>query len=185
MAGNDRNAGQPKGAGRGAMTLEQTAFGLLLGIMQQSYDKKAELGAVICRDTRTDALAATKLREGMGGNAVDVGLAEPNCGCPTGSVPVAFYHTHPTDEVDGGGGATLHGDPDFSERDMDLANDHQITAYLGAFDGSFRRYLPAEQPTTMVNGKPVQRLTDDEGRVLPKRYNKPEILNGKLPKRPR
>lgn len=185
MAGNDRDAGQPKEASRGAMTLEQTAFGLLLGIMQQSYDKKVELGAVICRDTRTGVLASTRLREGVGGNAVDVGLREPNRGCPSGSVPVAFYHTHPTDEVDGGDGAILHGDPDFSGDDKDLANEHQIVAYLGAFDGTFRRYLPAEQPTTMVDGKPVQMATDAEGKVLPKRYNKPEILNGKLPKRPR
>ncbi|WP_426957157.1 DUF4329 domain-containing protein [Muricoccus radiodurans] len=177
-----RAAGQPKAAVTDEMKLENFARAELVKALPKSLrDPKTEHGAVICRGKHSGHLSATPLRSGTA-TSVDVGLEEPNCGCPEGTLPVAFFHTHPTAEADGGGGATLHGDPDFSEQDKRLANNNQIVAFLGSFDGKFRRYIPPQIPFTEWQGKRYLNATDENGKVLPEVFNETTELNGLLPK---
>ncbi|MBM3621105.1 MAG: DUF4329 domain-containing protein [Alphaproteobacteria bacterium] len=174
--------GQPKGSTANDMALENKAFELLSAILPGSIFTRTEMGAVICRNRATGALITTDLRTSGEGLAVDVGLdPRTNHGCPSGTDAVAYYHTHPIKEVGKGSDGEMHGDPDFSTKDKQLANEHQLVAFLGSFDGLFRRYRPVAIPTTLVNGKPVQMLSDAEGRLLPETFNPTDILNRKLP----
>ena len=103
MADSNRSVGQPKGSTKAEINLEQMARALLAAVLPRSIKEKIEYGAVICKNNRTDQLSATKLRSSTDSdNTVDVGLSEPNCGCPEGTSPVAFYHTHPFDKIDAG-----------------------------------------------------------------------------------
>lgn len=174
--------GQPKGSKANDMALENKAFELLSTILPGSITSRTEMGAVICRNRATGALTTTELRTAGEGLSVDVGLdPRTNHGCPQGTDAVAYYHTHPINEVSPGKDGTMHGDPDFSPKDKRLANEHQLVAFLGSFDGLFRRYLPVAVPTTLVNGVPVQNATDAEGRALIETFNPTDILNRKLP----
>lgn len=174
--------GQPKGSKANDMALEQKAFELLSAILPGSVSSRTEMGAVICRHRATGVLITTDLRTAGEGLSVDVGLDPRNeHGCPQGTEAVAYYHTHPINEVSLGSDGDMHGDPDFSKKDKQLANEHQLVAFLGSFDGKFRRYRPVAVPTVMVDGKPIQMATDSEGKPLPETFNPTEILNRKLP----
>lgn len=172
---------QPKGPTPQDIALERKARALLSVALPLSISDKIEYGAVICRDDRTGALSETERRASAeSDNQVDVGQYLPNCGCPAGTTPVAYYHTHPFDRVAGG---TMRADPNFSTPDMQIANDYQLVAFLGSRDGLFRRYDPPERPTQIIDGKKVLLATDPEGRPLPETFSTPRILNGKLPTR--
>ena len=181
----DSNAGQPKGSTREEIKLEQAARRLLAAVLPQSIAEKREYGAVICSNNRTQELSATKLRTSThSDNQVDVGLSEPNCGCPEGWSPVAYYHTHPLDKIDAGDGIVLHASQDFSHpEDKRIANNAQLVAFLGSHDGKFRRYVPPQSPTVVVDGRKLLMATDDEGNVLPETFGVTTILNGLLPTR--
>jgi hypothetical protein len=184
MASAKVDAVQPKGSTKAEVALETQARALLAAVLPRSIRERREYGAVMCRNNSTGALSATRLRSSSDSDsAVDVGLSEPNCGCPEGTTPVAFYHTHPHDRIVGANGSVLHFDQDFSDIDRRLANDQQIVAFLGSYDGKFRRYAPPELPSTLVDGKRVLLATDAEGNVLPERFSTPVILNGTLPTR--
>lgn len=182
MSGRNRAKPQTKGTTRDEMRLEELAREVLTAILPGSVAARKEVGAVICRDGTTSALTVTDIRTSGQGLSVDVGLDEPNCGCPAGKAPVAFLHTHPIAEVSMGSDGNLHGDPDFSPQDRTLAKDHGLVAFLGSFDGAFRRYVPPKRETTMVDGRPVQVLpTNAEGQLVPEGPGQTDILNGRLP----
>jgi hypothetical protein len=182
MSGTVRGKEQPKATTQNDIALEAKARELLAAILPTSIREEKEYGSVICRNTHNGKLARTKLYSDQG-LGVDVGLSLPNCGCEADSIPVAFYHTHPTDKVPDGNGGWLHGDPDFSPKDKSLAFDNQLVAFLGSHDGIFRRYVPTPLPSSMVNGKKTFHATDEQGNVLKDNAGRVEILNGKLPRK--
>lgn len=178
MSGSQPRARQTRASSKSDADVEQFVRTLLVALLPLSIASRSEKGGVVCRNPHTGALTSGEILDGHA-LGVDIGLDEPNCGCPEGTKPVAFWHTHPTA---GDTAGTVHGDPDFSKQDKRLANEHQITAFLGSFDGLFRRYRPVAVTTTMVAGVgPVQNATDDKGNVLPETFNETEILPGRLP----
>jgi uncharacterized protein DUF4329 len=68
---------------------------------------------------------------------VDVGLDRPNKGCPEHSIPLAYYHTHPTYSV---AGMRAEYKTFSSDDDIGPARSNHIDAYLGTLDGSFLKY---------------------------------------------
>jgi hypothetical protein len=65
-----------------------------------------------------------------------VGQWEVNRSCPEGSIPVAYYHTHPNIKA----GKIPMEYNKFSDEDKQLAKDISLYAYLGTLDGSFFIY---------------------------------------------
>lgn len=70
-------------------------------------------------------------------NHVDVGVHEPNRGCPSGTTPIAYYHTHPVYERGG-----FHFEyNNFDQEDKDVVLDNDLDAgYMGSLDGSFFKF---------------------------------------------
>lgn len=168
MPADGGQAGQNKSTTVAASRLDEKARDLLQAILPESIESGFEKGAVICRAKTTGALSSTEVRTGTIKHTVDVGLGEWNCGCPEGTEPVAYYHTHPTppDSIDPASG--MRGSPDFSDDDKFIAWDSGIVAYVAGHDGTMRRYNPPPVPTVMVEGRPVRTIpTDEEGKVLP------------------
>jgi len=178
--------GQPKGPTHDKIKLEQFARKLLSEVLPRSIEERQEYGAIICKNERTGILTSTKLRHSTESDtSVDVGQDEPNCGCPNGTTPVAFYHTHPIDAFYDGHDV-FRGSPDFSRpQDTTIATNYQLVGFLGSFDGKFRRYDPPVLETKKVEGKEVQVLpTDSKGQLLMIPPGETVILNGTLPTQP-
>lgn len=114
-------------------TLEDVAREALNAILAKSIETRKEYGGVIYQDG--SLFRATAARQGEP-NSVNVGQNEPNCGCPEGTQPVAYYHTHPLYKA--AGFTALYNE--FSDEDKGVANDHKLDAYLGTLDGSFLKY---------------------------------------------
>ncbi len=97
-----------------------------------------------------DGYAATEPRTQDLPTTVDVGVHEPNHGCPDGTTPVAYYHTHPTYSVGG-----VKADFEiFSPEDKNVASDNGLaSAYVGTLDGSFLRYDVKLNKVTKLPGR--------------------------------
>jgi hypothetical protein len=74
------------------------------------------------------------------GNSVSIRQWEPNMGCPDGTTPMAWYHTHPHYPRPEKG--LTYAYKDFIGNDKNISDDYRITGYLGVIDGSFWRYDP-------------------------------------------
>lgn len=115
--------------------MDDVARAALNGILKLSIQRRKEYGGMIYRDR--DGYAATEPRTQDLPTTVDVGVHEANHGCPEGTTPVAYYHTHPTYSV-GGVKADFES---FSQEDKNVASDNGLaSAYVGTLDGSFLRY---------------------------------------------
>ena len=124
---------------------EETARKALNKILACSIVRRKEYGAMIC--LKAGQYVAFKARTQDEPNKVDVGQHEDNCGCPPGSTPVAYYHTHPIASQAG-----MKADyNEFSDEDIAVATEHRIDAYVGTLDGSFLKY-------DYKLGKPALRL---------------------------
>jgi Domain of unknown function (DUF4329) len=122
-------------------TIEGTARNALNKILKLSIERRREYGAMIC--LKAGQYVAFKARTQDEPNTVDVGQHEDNCGCPPGSTPVAYYHTHPI-ASQAGMKAEYN---EFSDEDKAVAKEHHIDAYVGSVDGSFLKYdYKLEQP---------------------------------------
>jgi len=64
-----------------------------------SIEERRESGGMIY--TRGGNCFAMPPRALTDPTRVDAGQREPNCGCPSGTTPIAYYHTHPTYSVAG------------------------------------------------------------------------------------
>jgi hypothetical protein len=117
-------------------TIERIAKKALNGILEKSITERCEYGGMIY--SSNGQYHANEPRTQGYGNTVNVGQYEPNHGCPEGSVPVAYYHTHPNFSA---GGIPMKYN-EFSDEDKDLAKDLKIDAYLGTLDRSFFLYDP-------------------------------------------
>ncbi|WP_376098425.1 DUF4329 domain-containing protein [Roseomonas sp. CCTCC AB2023176] len=174
MAGDGAGRGQTRATDRDGMRLENHVFERLRDLLPTSIATRTELGAVVCR-ARDGGLSDAEVKVGLG-NTVDIGQREPNCGCPAGTTPVAFWHTHPV-ELFGTGPGTMHGEADFSPPDLDIADDLGIPAFLGSWDGHFRRYDPVPRKSVALPGGGSAQVlrTDAEGNVV-KEVRKPSTV---------
>lgn len=135
-------------AKKGTFVVDNVARTALNGILGKSIEERSEYGAMIY--LLNGRYAATLPRTQGDPNRVNVGQNEPNCGCPRGSKPVAYYHTHPTFSIGGMTGDYNH----FSPEDIDVVTDHDLeAAYLGTLDGSFLRYDAKTGKTTVLSGR--------------------------------
>jgi hypothetical protein len=114
---------------------DKVAKDVLNSILVTSIEHKSEYGGMIYM-LRGVYHATDPVTQGDPVQ-VDVGLDRPNKGCPEHSIPVAYYHTHPTFSVAGMRGeyGTFS-----SDEDLGLARSNHIDAYLGTLDGSFLKY---------------------------------------------
>lgn len=141
MSGSGRN-GQHKSTQTDQQRLDEFARDQLQEVLPASIASGFESGAVICRALASGALSATRVRTGTVKHTVDVGTALPNCGCPAGTTPVAYFHTHPSPAgaVAATPGATVA--KSFSDDDIDVAKDYGLIAYVAGRDGTMWRYDP-------------------------------------------
>ena len=119
-----------------------------------------EYGGVIYRDEK-GAYGATGPRTSEEKHTVDVGLYEKNKGCPEGTTPVAYYHTHGklSDPLDGG---LRFNDEELIADDVDIARAHEIDAYLATPSGKFLKYDHQTGQTTRLSGTIATRLKEDK-----------------------
>jgi Domain of unknown function (DUF4329) len=128
--------------------LDQIARMALNKVLAQSIIERKEYGAMIYLNGKS--VIAMPPRTQGDPTTVDVGQHEPNCSCPPGTTPVAYYHTHPTYSV-GGVKADFN---EFSPEDMEVAKDYGLAAaYAGTLDGSFLKYDPKTDKTIVLSGK--------------------------------
>lgn len=157
MSGTDHSSFQPKATTPDGIKIEKAARAVLKGVLKQSIDDRREFGGVIYRDNNTGKVGWTGPFRGYASGRVDVQQDAENRGCPAGTTPVAWYHTHPVKEfynIQNGMLITLHAEWDkFIGGDEDLSNNWGLTGYVATFDGRFWRYDPP--PSTMINGKPT------------------------------
>jgi len=104
-------------------------------ILAKSIEERKEYGGMIY--VRGSSCVAMPPRTQGNPTTVDVGQHEPNCSCPPGTTPIAYYHTHPTYSVAGMKGKYN----EFSDDDVDVAKDNNLdAAYVGTLDGSFLKF---------------------------------------------
>lgn len=128
--------------------LDDVARQALNEILATSIERRKEYGGMICMEAgRYKAMPARTQDEPA---KVNVGQYEPNCGCPEGTIPVAYYHTHPTHSVAGFKGKYN----EFSDEEKDVARDHNLdAAYMGSLDGSFFRFERHGDKTVRLRGR--------------------------------
>ncbi|MHB1057029.1 MAG: DUF4329 domain-containing protein [Rhodanobacter sp.] len=147
----DKNMqGSPKiyNSSRGFSTPAEVARDVLNWILETSINSRDEYGGIIY--LQAGRYHATPPRTQGYGNTVDVGQREPNMGCPAGTIPVAYYHTHPNYVVS----RNLTADYNhFSDEDKDVARNSALDAYLGTLDGSFFKYDRATDQAIRLKGK--------------------------------
>lgn len=145
----DAGTPQSKSTDWQQMRVEALARQLLNRVLPLSVNgRPTEYGGVIYRNGTTRELAGTGPFHNPG-NSVDVHQNEPNMGCPDGTVPVAWYHTHPLASF-----GELHvAATEFIDNDKATSDDHKIPGYLGVYDGSFWRYDPSTQALQRLNGR--------------------------------
>jgi hypothetical protein len=100
------------------------------------------------------ALGSTKPIMGYSATNADLHQWELNFGCPEGSRPVAWYHTHPVKNFIGHGGDPFSTHSrEFIGGDLKVSAHYMIPGYVATSDGKFWRYDP-------------QVAKDDNGNVL-------------------
>lgn len=168
---------QPKSATRAGMTVEAYARQILAPLITKSVDDKREYGGVIYRYVSSGDLGSTGPFKGDSPIHVDVRVWAPkgktqkewNVGCPKGSEPVAWYHTHPVKVVMTRDGL-MHADWDkFEGGDKLISDSFLLTGYVATMDRQLWRYDYPEP--AMYNGERVP-SANGEGNYTP--------LNGKL-----
>jgi hypothetical protein len=142
---------QPKTTTAEGIRIEEAARKLLKGILKESVAKEREYGGVIHRHERTGKIAWTGPVPGFSAVGVDVGQNKKNLGCPEGTKPVAWYHTHPVKEFyqvvnNEVIKMTAHWD-EFIDGDKALSDNHSLPGYVATFDGRLWLYTPPPMVT--------------------------------------
>jgi hypothetical protein len=76
-------------------------------------------------------------------------------GCPEGTVPVGWYHTHPYDKKNG----WTYEAKAFIDGDAFISDNNNVPGFLGVFDGTFWRYdPPPEAGAPVVLDGPIKPL---------------------------
>jgi hypothetical protein len=117
------------------LQMDQVARDALNKILAKSIEERKEYGGMIYL-LHGLCVAMPPLTQGDP-TRVNVGQNLPNCGCPLGSNPIAYYHTHPTYSIAG-----MRADYNvFDGNDKDVALDHHLEAgYAGTLDGTFLKF---------------------------------------------
>jgi hypothetical protein len=153
MADSNQPAVQPRATTPEGIKIEAFARMLLAAVIDGSVAEKREYGGVIFRHDFNGRLGATQAK-GYSGTGVDAGTWNKNRGCPEGTTPVAWYHTHPTKNVVTPDFGTVPTDWEkFIEGDKLISDSFLLPGYVGTMDHRFWRYDPP--PPALVNGKPV------------------------------
>lgn len=167
---------QPKNGTRSGMTVEDYARSILKGLIKQSVDDHLEYGGVIYRHISSGELGKTGPFKGEAAANVDIRVWAPkgktqkewNAGCPQGTKPIAWYHTHPVETMMVGDDL-MHFEWDkFEGGDKLISDSFLLTGYVATWDRQFWRYDYPDP--VMVNGEPVP--AEGKGSFVP--------LNGKL-----
>ena len=128
-------------------SIEQVAREALNKILGRSISERSEYGGMIYM--KTGVYIATEPRTQGYGNTVNIGMSEPNRGCPVNTTPVATFHTHPN-YLAAGLEMTYN---EFSDEDKFMSKDSGLDAYLGTLDGSFFRYDQKQAKALRLSGK--------------------------------
>ena len=134
--------------------IEKVARKILNSILSKSITQRCEYGGMIYH--LDGQYYANEPRTQGYGNTVNVGQYENNRGCPKGSAPVAYYHTHPNFSA---GGIPMKYN-EYSDEDKNLARDLNLDAYLGTLDGSFFLYDPKIDKAIKLPGALVNTSDD-------------------------
>lgn len=157
MPASGQPAFQPKATTPEGIKIENAARSLLKGVLKQSVDDRREYGGVIYREGASGKIGSTGPFRGYASGRVDVHQDDENRGCPAGTTPVAWYHTHPVEEfysLQNGVLTTLHAEWDkFIGGDEDLSINWNLIGYVATFDSRFWRYDPPA--SKMIDGKPT------------------------------
>ena len=115
--------------------MDQVARQALNYILATSIEQRSEYGGMIYEKSGT--CYTTPPRTQGNPTTVDVGVHLPNHGCPPGTKPVAYYHTHPTYSV-----ASMKADyNEFDDDDKHVVLDNDLEAgYAGTLDGTFLKF---------------------------------------------
>jgi len=118
-----------------AQQMDQVARQAFNQILPKSIEERKEYGGMIYE--KKGFCVAMPPRTQGNPTTVDVGQHKPNCGCPPGTKPVAYFHTHPTYSVGG-----IKADYNvFDDPDKDVVIDHGLEAgYAGTLDGTFLKF---------------------------------------------
>jgi hypothetical protein len=136
------------GGNMNSYQMDHAARRALNRILGKSIEERKEYGGMIYE--QHGLYQAMPPRTQGNPTTVNVGQDLPNCGCPPGTTPVAYYHTHPTYSVAG-----VKADYNvFDDDDKDVAIDHDlIAAYAGTLDGSFLKFdCKSKKITTLQPG---------------------------------
>jgi hypothetical protein len=146
---------QTKATTKEGIVIERLAVATLRAIIGQSISLRREYGGVIYRMPGSGRIGITGPFKGDREDHVDVGQEKPNFGCPDGSKPVAWYHTHPIKEkfsVTPQGVVRMAMEWDkFIEGDQVISDGNNLTGYMIDPDRQLWRYDPP--PGFMLNGK--------------------------------
>ncbi|MGA2710294.1 MAG: DUF4329 domain-containing protein [Steroidobacteraceae bacterium] len=148
----DKSRGQPKGSDQFAIHLEDFAFELLNQVLAKSISnvpRPAEYGGVIYLNETSRQLGSMGPFKGPPGEyTVDIHWRDPNMGCPVGTKPKGWYHTHPSARF----GEFHFLAKAFVDNDKDISDEEQIPGFLGVYDGTFWRYDPPPyEPTVLTD----------------------------------
>jgi hypothetical protein len=143
--------------------IEEFALRMLRQVLRKSLHggpdgRPREWGGMIYVDNRNAGPAGNgplgfTRYEGDSPIHVSVHDKEPNRGCPPGTTPVAWYHTHPTAEmVTNGGDYFTTRWREFIDGDKELSDKYLLPGYVATWDQRFWRYDPP--PQAIVDGKP-------------------------------
>lgn len=97
---------------------------------KRSVEGQVEYGAVIFQRGRS--FGSTPARTSKEDSTVDIGQHEANAGCPPGTMPVGYWHTHPlvVDPSTKKERPRLQGDEAFSSADVATARNNQFAAFV-------------------------------------------------------
>ncbi len=145
--------GQRKAQTNEGGAIEALVKARLKTLLPLSKGDQLERGGIVHRHDKTGALGQV---EGPPGTEEDLDIGfkkdaagtylKPNRGCPAGTTPVAFYHTHGRDDSKRPPGARRAGPAGFSEEDLRIATEEQLVAFVALDDGRWLRFTPAVVP---------------------------------------
>lgn len=97
-----------------------------------SRKQQVEHGAVLYEERGVVKSAPTRIGSPQSDDSVDIGVHDPNAGCPAGTMPVGYWHTHPLahDPLTGAPRQPRTGDDAFSDGDRAVAHDNQLAAFV-------------------------------------------------------
>lgn len=109
----------------------QAAKKAATAIWKKSHAEQHEYGGILYQDGR-GKVSSTEARTSSEKTSVDVGQEQTNAGCPAGTMPVGYWHTHALelDPLTHEPRKKLDGDAAFSQADIDTGHDYQLAAFV-------------------------------------------------------